>query len=140
MRDGRNMESKLLETLRELGEELEKDYNASEFEWLLAQLEDEDLIAKIWNFFSSEKDKIYNFSMGGVQELLTDYPLKVLSVILQEAILSGFGRVTRNSSYDYSELVTNDPLSLINKRELSSLKKQIKNWYKISKNSNEQQK
>ncbi len=134
------MESKLLETLRELGEELEKDYNASEFEWLLAQLEDEDLIAKIWNFFSSEKDKIYNFSMGGVQELLTDYPLKVLSVILQEAILSGFGRVTRNSSYDYSELVTNDPLSLINKRELSSLKKQIKNWYKISKNSNEQQK
>ena len=80
------MESKLLETLRELGEELEKDYNASEFEWLLAQLEDEDLIAKIWNFFSSEKDKIYNFSMGGVQELLTDYPLKVLSVILQEAI------------------------------------------------------
>ena len=134
------MESKLLETLRELGEELEKDYNASEFEWLLAQLEDEDLIAKIWNFFSSEKDKIYNFSMGGVQELLTDYPLKVLSVILQEAILSGFGRVTRNASYDYSELVTNDPLSLINKRELSSLKKQIKNWYKISKNSNEQQK
>lgn len=134
------MESKLLETLRELGEELEKDYNASEFEWLLAQLEDEDLIAKIWNFFSSEKDKIYNFSMNGVQELLTDYPLKVLSVILQEAILSGFGRVTRNSSYDYSELVTNDPLSLINKRELSSLKKQIKNWYKISKNSNEQQK
>ena len=131
------MESKLLETLRELGEELEKDYNASEFEWLLAQLEDEDLIAKIWNFFSSEKDKIYNFSMGGVQELLTDYPLKVLSVILQEAILSGFGRVTRNSSYDYSELVTNDPLSLINKRELSSLKKQIKNWYKISKNSND---
>ena len=134
------MESKLLETLRELGEELEKDYDASEFEWLLAQLEDEDLIAKIWNFFSSEKDKIYNFSMGGVQELLTDYPLKVLSVLLQEAILSGFGRVTRNSSYDYSELVTNDPLSLINKRELSSLKKQIKNWYKISKNSNEQQK
>ena len=134
------MESKLLETLRELGEELEKDYNALEFEWLLAQLEDEDLIAKIWNFFSSEKDKIYNFSMGGVQELLTDYPLKVLSVILQEAILSGFGRVTRNYSYDYSELVTNDPLSLINKRELSSLKKQIKNWYKISKNSNEQQK
>ena len=112
------MESKLLETLRE----------------------DEDLIAKIWNFFSSEKDKIYNFSMGGVQELLTDYPLKVLSVILQEAILSGFRPVTRNSSYDYSELVTNDPLSLINKRELSSLKKQIKNWYKISKNSNEQQK